>query len=1088
MNEDILINLKLKADEAAIKAATEALKQMEVEISKLEKSAPLFAQKLKQIAAIQKELAKHTQVSIAEMKKQEAAFDSLANKIINYNNATSRTNTGIKGMAGLFALMGATSEAAGEAVRMGLDLAQQAIDATIEKAEKVNENLKLVQRTMGLTGEAAERMASQITTNEEKLNLSAESQVKAQKAIQGAYGVSAEEASRYIRTLGLTATNGEEQLDYLTEYGSQLAEMGYTLEESTALLINFEKAGAFSDKGPDTIKELNNSFSALNATQIKTLKSLGPIGDEIKNTFESGDRSKAVAMLTKELDTLAKSGVNVRGIFAEFAAGPGEDLTAKFLNIIGSSKGARIELTAYQQSVLDLVSSQDAVNIQLAELINKFSSLGHGAETLWNTIQANLLSVLNDLVDWFIKTKAEATAVGNELMLLLDPIFELGGGVEKVTAFLGRMFTEANQFALMGKAVTYIIDGMKELVTVTSGVIAMIKEFSNQVDNLENAAYLFLTGRAQQAKEILDASTLQIQRAGIKAYSDSKNRLAQSLEDEKKMREDAAKAEANKAAQDEKKKVEAENKERAKANTEAAKKRAEEAKKRQEEAKKQAQDSFNETLKVYQAGFERERLLLEEARAGNLVTESEYQNKLSEIKTRELGVEATLLENKDKLIRTDEDLTEAAKKRLEANIEVLNTIKRELQEKQKIADIDRDIREAGQQDAQTEIETEFLNKRNELLKQSTIKNKEDIDTEILRLEAEKEQKILEIQRRGLEQQRQIAEEKQRLLLNQLNQLEEAGKGESLQAAEVRAQVAETNSTIVDLNNRIAQNANANTESINKVNQATQQAAAEQVQQTANDISSITDTVVGTLNDVLSNISQINQARLAVIDAQMQASEDRMDLALRLAEQGNDQLLNKEIQNQEKLQEEKEKIADREVAIAKIMAIANIVAAVAKVAAQSGIGAPIAIPVVIGAIAGLIPVAKGLFQGAFADGVVDFKGKGGPKDDLNPVLISSGESVITAKGTNNAKKALEMINEGKLSDKDIFSTKYKVLPNMGESENFSALAQEFAEMKQTMNGVLNEVKNFESKVSFRPDGMVQYVKTSTKRITKIDKRR
>jgi siroheme synthase (precorrin-2 oxidase/ferrochelatase) len=44
-------------------------------------------------------------------------------------------------------------------------------------------------------------------------------------------------------------------------------------------------------------------------------------------------------------------------------------------------------------------------------------------------------------------------------------------------------------------------------------------------------------------------------------------------------------------------------------------------------------------------------------------------------------------------------------------------------------------------------------------------------------------------------------------------------------------------------------------------------------------------------------------------------------------------------------------------------------------------------------------------------VVDFKGKGGPRDDANWVRISSGESVITAEGTRNNRQLLEAINSG-----------------------------------------------------------------------------
>lgn len=55
---------------------------------------------------------------------------------------------------------------------------------------------------------------------------------------------------------------------------------------------------------------------------------------------------------------------------------------------------------------------------------------------------------------------------------------------------------------------------------------------------------------------------------------------------------------------------------------------------------------------------------------------------------------------------------------------------------------------------------------------------------------------------------------------------------------------------------------------------------------------------------------------------------------------------------------------------------------------------------------------------FKEGVIGFKGKGTDTSDSNLARISNNESVITAKGTRNAPLALEAINKGLLSDKDI----------------------------------------------------------------------
>jgi hypothetical protein len=62
---------------------------------------------------------------------------------------------------------------------------------------------------------------------------------------------------------------------------------------------------------------------------------------------------------------------------------------------------------------------------------------------------------------------------------------------------------------------------------------------------------------------------------------------------------------------------------------------------------------------------------------------------------------------------------------------------------------------------------------------------------------------------------------------------------------------------------------------------------------------------------------------------------------------------------------------------------------------------------------LTKVLAGLISGAFAEGVEGFQGKGSETSDSNLVLISKGESVITAKATKENKGLATAMNEGKV---------------------------------------------------------------------------
>ena len=123
---------------------------------------------------------------------------------------------------------------------------------------------------------------------------------------------------------------------------------------------------------------------------------------------------------------------------------------------------------------------------------------------------------------------------------------------------------------------------------------------------------------------------------------------------------------------------------------------------------------------------------------------------------------------------------------------------------------------------------------------------------------------------------------------------------------------------------------------------------------------------------------------------------------------------------------------------------------------------------------------------FADGVIDFKGKGTERSDSNIVAISRGESVITAKGTKNASKMLTLINEGKLSDSDYLTAGLDLNPIQTVNQAID-IRNELNQQIALSAELLDEMRNFYTKIDFTDKGMEQYVQTKNKRITKINNR-
>lgn len=162
-------------------------------------------------------------------------------------------------------------------------------------------------------------------------------------------------------------------------------------------------------------------------------------------------------------------------------------------------------------------------------------------------------------------------------------------------------------------------------------------------------------------------------------------------------------------------------------------------------------------------------------------------------------------------------------------------------------------------------------------------------------------------------------------------------------------------------------------------------------------------------------NKIIQAQINALEQEISIQEKRVEEAKKLAEKGNVDALRIEEERLRKAQQQKERYVRQQQAVNAALTVSNAIAAVAEAAvAGGGFGSIATIAALIAALAAGYAAVTSMSNDssqAFADGVVDYKGKGGPRDDKNWVRISSGESIITAEGTQRNRALLEAINKG-----------------------------------------------------------------------------
>lgn len=175
--------------------------------------------------------------------------------------------------------------------------------------------------------------------------------------------------------------------------------------------------------------------------------------------------------------------------------------------------------------------------------------------------------------------------------------------------------------------------------------------------------------------------------------------------------------------------------------------------------------------------------------------------------------------------------------------------------------------------------------------------------------------------------------------------------------------------------------------------AEDQAKIERIKTTFRDLQS-------QLSNILSMLSTQNQQRW---NEELQAMEEKAQFEL----WSEAKLADEKLKIDEKYEEEQRKIRNAQKAMSITAAIINTAEAVTKALTLG----PILGPIMAGAITALGAVQIGLIASQkFASGGL-FRGKGGPRDDQNVIMVSDGEYIVNAQSTKRHKHILDAINYG-----------------------------------------------------------------------------
>ena len=307
-------------------------------------------------------------------------------------------------------------------------------------------------------------------------------------------------------------------LDQLKEYSSQFISVGLNAEESIAIITQTVNRGVFSDKGVDLIKEAGIRLREMTPATKDALKAIGLNSTDIQKSIENGSKTmfeviQEVSNKTKEYEgDLEKTGV----VLADVFGGAGED-AGKFVLELGNVKTDLEDITdntgemenaqqgvtrAWSNFVSNIASGDSVISDVFTGLLNFIEETITLLDELFTSSETQLDNRLlakqeqdaktsNSIIEEQYKRRLELTKKGSDE---LEKIVSEGNGKE--LAFAQRIITarkngisETNLLLTsLNSGVEREKEGFKAIGEELDKTKKKTKELANEVGGFERFA------------------------------------------------------------------------------------------------------------------------------------------------------------------------------------------------------------------------------------------------------------------------------------------------------------------------------------------------------------------------------------------------------------------------------------------------------------------------------------------------------------------------------------------------------------------------------------------------------------------------
>lgn len=440
--------------------------------------------------------------------------DSILN-LIGANNTLGQSLRGLQGTggAGIFQTLSSGAKAFGTVllglltnpaflVIAGLASVGAAFKFWFDYNQGLVEATRLTKQFTDLSGDSLKSYRNEVQATADMFNKDFKDVLIATNAVAKQFGISQTEALKAVQDGFVAGADVRgEFLSDLKEYPAYFKEAGISAREFVAISAQAYKAGVFSDKGVDVIKEANISIREMTKATAAAFDGIGISSAQVQKELSSGQTTifEVIQKVSKRLGELPPQSAAVGTAIADIFKGPGEDAGLQYLLTLGNIetnldevKKKSGELGALQEQQL---KSQTDLSNALSGLFDVtggfFETMTTKGKIFVNETLTGLVKGVINSVNWFRNLYNESALVRG--------------------VFAGIRITINNLFSSFQRLFGLATGGFSALGTMLKGVFTLdwdlVKEgYEFGINNLQKHTIGAFKNMLAEAKDIIKDS------------------------------------------------------------------------------------------------------------------------------------------------------------------------------------------------------------------------------------------------------------------------------------------------------------------------------------------------------------------------------------------------------------------------------------------------------------------------------------------------------------------------------------------------------------------------------------------------------